>query len=63
MSRTKRNEPRNGQFKELRASKKRRNKKQRAGKANLTRHIKFATQHREHLDMTQLSAAKYMEDD
>jgi len=62
MSRTKRQQPRNGQFKKLKASKQKRNKKQRQLKANLSKHMKFASNHREHLDITGgYSAAKYME--
>ena len=64
MSRTKRQEPRNGQFKKLKASKQQRNKKQRQVKANLSKHMEFATKHRENLDITSgRSAAMYMEGD
>jgi len=62
MSRTKRQEPRNGQFKKLKASKQKRNKKQRQVKANLSKHMEFASNHREHLDITSgYSASMYME--
>lgn len=62
MGKTKRNEPRNGQFKKLRGSKKQRNKNRRQEKANLQKHIAFATAHRAAIDMTQGSAAMYMKE-
>jgi len=61
MGKTNRYTPCNGDFKKLRANKKQRNKKQRAEKANLQKHIRFAAQHRAAIDMTQMSAAMYME--
>ena len=46
MGKTNRYQPQNGEFKNLRGNKKRRNKKQRATKVNLRKEINFAT-HRE----------------
>jgi len=61
MGRTKRQEPRNGNFKKLKASKKQRNKKQRATKADLQKHVRFASEHRVNKNMTQLNATMYMD--
>jgi len=63
MGKTKRWIPKNGEFKKLRtSSKKIKNKKQRQSKAKLTKHLKFASEHREHLDITAgRHAAMYME--
>lgn len=63
MSRTKRQKPRNGEFKRLKASsKKQRNKKQRAKRVNLTRCLMFVSKHREQLDITGgRHASMYME--
>ena len=63
MGKTRRREPEDGDFKKLRGNKKQRTKKQRASKANLQKHMKFATRHRENIDMTQLNASLYMKRD
>lgn len=60
MGKTRRYRPKDGEFKELRGSKKQRTKKRRATNANLTRDIKFATKHRANVNMTQLHASLYM---
>lgn len=60
MGRTKRHEPRDGEFKKLKASKKQRNKKQRADKVKLQKNINFASEHQANKNMTQLNAAMYM---
>jgi len=60
MGRTRRHEPRDEEFKKLKASKKQRNKKQRADKVKLQKHIRFASEHRANRNMTQLNAAMYM---
>ena len=63
MGKTNRYQPRNGEFRKLKASKQKRNKRERAKKANLQKHIKFATGHRAAIDMCQGSAAMYLEED
>lgn len=63
MGKTKRYQPKNGEFRKLKASKQKRNKKERAKKTNLTRHLKFASEHRAVIDITEgRSAVMYMKD-
>ena len=61
MGKTKRQEPRNGEFKKLKASKKQRNKKQRAAKANLQKELRFASEHRANRNLAQAHASMYMD--
>jgi len=64
MGRTRRYEPRSGEFKKLRANKKKLNKKERKKtKANLQRCMEFATNHRAAIDMCQGHASLYMKDE
>ena len=61
MGKTNRHTPLIGYFKKLKASKKQRNKKQRAAKTNLQKHLKFASEHRVNRNLAQLHASMYMD--
>ena len=61
MGKTKRWLPKDGEFKMLKASKSKRNKKERSKtkKANLQRSMKFASKHRANINMTQLNVKRF----